>query len=256
MLIDTHAHLYLDEFKEDLTTVLDNAKLIGVNKILFPAINSKHTADMVALENKYPNQIYLMAGLHPAYVSPETMEEELQHVFDNLNKLNVKAVGEIGIDLYWEKNFLKQQQQAFKTQIKWAKEKKLPIVIHCRDSFNEVFEILEEEKDSNLKGVLHCFSGNEEEAKKAITYNLKLGIGGVVTFKNGKIADFLERIDLSHLVLETDSPYLAPVPFRGKRNESAYLNYVVEKLCTIYKKTPTEIAQITSSNAEEIFNLG
>ncbi len=255
MLIDTHTHLYAKEFEADLSLAIERAKQIGVEKFLLPAIDSAHTNAMVELKKKYPKEIFLMAGLHPTHVLPETMEFELEHVKANLLLPEIIAVGEIGIDLFWEKEHLLAQQTAFKTQIKWAKEKDLPIVIHCRDSFNEIFEILEEEKDSKLRGVLHCFTGDKIQAEKAISYNMKLGIGGVVTFKNGKIDQFLDQIDINNIVLETDSPYLAPAPHRGKRNESSYLTHVVEKLCFIYKKTPAEIAAITTANAEEAFNL-
>jgi len=164
-------------------------------------------------------------------------------------------VGEIGIDLYWDTSFLQQQQDAFKTQIKWAKEKNLPIVIHCRNSFDEIFEILEEEKDDKLFGIFHCFTGSLDQAQKAISYNMKLGIGGVVTFKNGGIDKILHEIPINNIVLETDSPYLAPVPFRGKRNESSYITKVLDKLVDIYKLTPQEIALVTTQNSIEIFGI-
>ena len=255
MLIDTHAHLYSEEFKEDLPQVIERAKKLGVNKFLLPAIDSCQTKNMFELKKNYSKEMFLMAGLHPTYVQPETMEQELALVKSQLELAEIIAVGEIGIDLYWEKKYLKEQQHAFKTQIQWAKEKNLPIAIHCRESFDEIFEILEEEKSPTLSGVFHCFTGNEEQANKAISYNLKLGIGGVVTFKNGKIDQFLHNISLEHILLETDSPYLSPTPHRGKRNEPSYLTYVVEKLCSIYKKTPQEIAAITSKNAEEVFRF-
>ena len=164
-------------------------------------------------------------------------------------------MGEIGIDLYWDKSFLPQQQEAFRTQIQWAKEYGLPIVIHCRESFDEIFEILEEEKGEKLRGIFHCFTGTLEQAKRAIGFNMKLGIGGVVTFKNGKIDKFLDQIDLKHIVLETDSPYLAPVPYRGKRNESSYLIHVLEKLAAIYKRPIEDIANITTANSKEVFGV-
>ncbi|EDO25578.1 predicted protein, partial [Nematostella vectensis] len=170
-----------------------------------------------------------------------------------IDKRDFIAIGEIGIDLYWDKTFLPQQQEAFKTQIQWAKEKNLPIVIHCRDAFDEIFEVLENEKDDRLFGIFHCFTGTFEQAQKAISYNMKLGIGGVATFKNGKIDTFLQQIDLNHIVLETDAPYLAPTPYRGKRNESSYITQVVEKLATIYGKTFEEIAEITTQNSKDIF---
>jgi TatD DNase family protein len=255
MLIDTHTHLYSEEFKEDLVDVIERAKTVGVKKFFLPAIDSAHTNNMLMVKNKYPLEVFLMAGLHPTYVNPETVAEELNHVKQNIDLLNVIAVGEIGIDLYWKKKYLKEQQEAFKTQIQWAKEHDLPIVIHCRDSFDEIFEVLEEEKGDKLCGVLHCFSGNLDQAKKTIDYGLKLGIGGVVTFKNGKIDQFLDQINVKHIVLETDSPYLAPVPYRGKRNESSYLVPIVEKLASIYGVSEEEIERTTTQNALDLFGL-
>lgn len=251
---DTHTHLYSEQFNEDQHLVVKNALNANVSRFFIPAIDSSYFGAMLDLEKKYPKHIFLMMGLHPTHVK-ENYLEELAFVKKQLNKKNFYAVGEIGIDLYWDKTFLQQQQDAFKTQIKWAKEKKLPIAIHCRDAFNEIFEILEEEKGEDLFGIFHCFTGNLEQAKKAISYNLKLGIGGVVTFKNGKIDTFLNQIPLQNIVLETDAPYLAPTPFRGKRNESSYLIKIAEKLTEIYQKPLTEIAQITTQNSKEIFKI-
>jgi TatD DNase family protein len=194
-----------------------------------------------------------MAGLHPTHVK-EDFEKELEFVRTWLEKDHFVAIGEIGIDLYWDKTFLEEQKRAFRTQIGWAKEKSLPIVIHARDSFQEIFEIMDQEQGPELKGIFHCFTGTLEQAKKIIGYGFKLGIGGVVTFKNGGIDKFLDQIELENLVLETDSPYLAPKPFRGKRNESSYLTYVVEKLSEIYDMEPDRIAEITTQSAQEIFN--
>ena len=253
MLIDTHTHLYSEQFAEDITEVIARAKENGVERFYLPAIDQSYTEKMLNLEAQYPNEMFAMMGLHPCSVHPDTLESEMAHVREWIDKRDFKAIGEIGIDLYWEKAYLKEQQDAFKTQIEWAKEKNLPIVIHCRDAFNEVFEVLEEVKDDKLFGIFHCFSGTKEDAQRAIDFNLKLGIGGVVTFKNGKIDQFLADFDIKHIVLETDSPYLAPVPFRGKRNESSYLKYVSEKLVDIYHLTQNEIAEITTKNALDIF---
>ena len=253
MLIDTHTHLYSEQFENDIDEVIARAKQNGVERFYLPAIDKSYTEKMLDLEANYPNEMFAMMGLHPCSVHPDTIEEELTHVREWIDKRPFKAIGEIGIDLYWEKEFLQTQQDAFKTQIEWAKEKNLPIVIHCRDAFNEVFEVLEEVKDEKLFGIFHCFSGTKEEAQRAIDFNLKLGIGGVVTFKNGKIDQFLGDFDIKHIVLETDSPYLAPVPYRGKRNESSYLTHVCDKLVDIYRKTPAEIAEITTKNALDIF---
>ena len=193
-------------------------------------------------------------GLHPTSVK-ETYKEELAHVKEWIDKRNFYAIGEIGIDLYWDKSFLKQQQEVFRTQIQWAKEKKLPIVIHCRDAFDEIFEVLESEKSDDLFGIFHCFTGTLEQAKKAISYNMKLGIGGVATFKNGKIDKFLNEIEIKNIVLETDSPYLAPTPYRGKRNESSYITNVIDKLVDIYGLTFNEISEITTQNSKEVFKI-
>ncbi|MDG1040556.1 MAG: TatD family hydrolase, partial [Polaribacter sp.] len=202
----------------------------------------------------FKGAVFLMMGLHPTSVK-ENYKEELAHVKEWIDKRGFYAIGEIGIDLYWDKSFLAQQQEAFKTQIQWAKEKKIPIVIHCRDAFDEIFEVLETEKSDDLFGIFHCFTGTLAQAKKAITYNMKLGIGGVATFKNGKIDQFLNEIDIKHIVLETDSPYLAPKPYRGKRNESSYITQVVEKLAGIYDLTFQEIAEITTQNSKEVFGI-
>lgn len=253
MLIDTHTHLYVEEFDQDQDEVIRRAFDVGVEYFYIPAIDSNYTPRMLDLEAKYPENVHLMMGLHPTYVKPETFEEELAHVKNWLDKRSFSAVGEIGIDLYWDKTTLPQQQIAFKKQIGWAKEKGLPIVIHGRESFDEIFEILEEEKDEKLFGIFHCFTGTKEQAQRAIGYNLKLGIGGVVTFKNGKIDQFLGEIPLENIVLETDSPYLAPVPYRGKRNETAYIVNVVKKLSDIYGMSEKEIAQSTTENAKSLF---
>jgi TatD DNase family protein len=207
---------------------------------------------MYALEASYPNNMYLMTGVHPTHVKANYLEE-LAHIKDQLAFRKFIAVGEIGIDLYWDKSTLKLQQEMFRAQIQLAKQYGLPIVIHCRDAFDEVFEILEEEKGSNLFGIFHCFTGTFEQAKKAISYNMKLGIGGVVTFKNGKIDQFLNQISLDHIVLETDAPYLSPVPFRGKRNESSYILNVLEKLSDIYAISMEDLALITTENSKSIF---
>ena len=253
MLIDTHTHLYSDQFIDDREAMIQRAFDADVQRFYLPAIDSTYTDKMLTLESQYPDQMFAMMGLHPTSVHPDNLQFELDHVKQWLNKRKFKAVGEIGIDLYWEKAFLKEQQDAFLTQINWAKELNLPIVIHCRDAFQEIFEVLEQVKDDKLFGIFHCFSGTKEDAIRAIDFNLHLGIGGVVTFKNGKIDQFLNEIPIERIVLETDSPYLAPVPYRGKRNESSYLVNVVEKLVDIYQKTPEEIAKITTQNALSIF---
>lgn len=261
ILTDTHTHIYSESFEEDQDQMMQRAISAGVERFFVPAIDSGYTQSMYDIEKKYPNNVFLMMGLHPTHVK-ENYKEELQHVeeeikkrLDNEGDRKFYAVGEIGIDLYWDKTFIKQQQEAFSSQIQLAKKYKLPIVIHCREAFEEVFEVLESEKGEDLFGIFHCFTGTIDDARRAIGYNMKLGIGGVVTFKNGKIDKFLNEFSLEHIVLETDAPYLAPVPYRGKRNESSYLVQVVEKLCDVYKKSPEEIASITTKNSKDIFGI-
>ena len=254
MITDTHTHLYSEQFDDDRNEMIQRAKKAGVSRFFIPAIDSSYTERMLSLENNYPNDVFLMMGLHPTSVK-ENYQEELAHVKEMIDKRNFFAIGEIGIDLYWDKTFLTQQQEAFRTQIQWAKENNLPIVIHCREAFNEIFEVLEAEKGDDLFGIFHCFTGTLEQAEKAISYNMKLGIGGVATFKNGKIDKFLNQIDIKHIVLETDSPYLAPTPYRGKRNESSYITNVVDKLVDIYGITFDEISEITTQNSKDIFSV-
>ncbi|MCG1037536.1 TatD family hydrolase [Polaribacter sargassicola] len=254
MITDTHTHLYSEQFNEDRTAMVQRAKDAGISRFFIPAIDSTYTEKMFALEKEFPNDVFLMMGLHPTSVK-ENYLEELAKVKALIDQRKFYAIGEIGMDLYWDKSFLTQQQEAFKTQIQWAKEKKMPINIHCRDAFNEVFEVLESEKSDDLRGIFHCFTGTLDQAKQAISYNMKLGIGGVATFKNGKIDKFLNEIDLKHIVLETDAPYLAPTPYRGKRNESAYLTNVVDKLVDIYGISYQEIAEITTQNSKDVFGI-
>jgi TatD DNase family protein len=254
MITDTHTHLYSSQFKEDQSAMIQRAKDAGVSRFFIPAIDSSYTESMMKLEKNFPKDVFLMMGLHPTSVK-ENYLEELAHVKEWIDKKKFFAIGEIGIDLYWDSSFLIQQQEAFRTQIKWAKEKKLPIVIHCRDAFDEIFEILEQEKGDSLRGIFHCFTGTKEQAEKAINYNMKLGIGGVATFKNGKIDRFLNEINLKHIVLETDAPYLAPTPFRGKRNESAYITNVIDKLVEIYKVPFEEIVATTTQNSKVVFGI-
>ena len=251
---DTHTHLYSEEFEQDRGEMIQRAINAGVSRFFIPAIDSTCTQAMYDLEQDFPENVFLMMGLHPTYVK-DNYEAELAHVASELAKRKFYAIGEIGIDLYWDKTHLKGQQVAFRQQIQWAKQYKLPIVIHCREAFDEIFGILEEEKSPELFGIFHCFSGTYEQALQAISYNMLLGIGGVVTFKNGKIDQFLDRIDLQHIVLETDSPYLAPIPFRGKRNESSYVVNVAAKLAAIYNLSVSEIAQITTENSKRVFGI-
>jgi TatD DNase family protein len=255
ILTDTHTHLYSEEFENDRTEMIQRAINAGVSRFFVPSIDSTYTQQMYGLEAQFPEHIYLMMGLHPCYVKPETYLEELAHVETELSKRKFQAIGEIGIDLFWDKTTLAIQQEAFRRQIQLAKKYQLAINIHCRDAFEEVFEVLESEKADDLFGVFHCFTGDFQQAQRAIGLNMKLGIGGVATFKNGKIDQFLKDIDLKHIVLETDSPYLAPVPYRGKRNESSYTLLVAEKLAQIYELPVAEIARITTENAKTVFGI-
>ncbi|WP_375237840.1 TatD family hydrolase [Aurantibacter sp.] len=254
IITDTHTHLYSESFDEDRIDMIQRALDSGVTRLFVPAIDSTYTNAMLKLEKDYPENVFLMMGLHPTHVK-ENYLDELSHIKEQLAAHKFYAVGEIGIDLYWDKTTLGIQQDAFRQQIQLAKQYRLPIVIHCRDAFDEVFEVLEQEKSDDLFGVFHCFTGSLEQAHQAISYKMKLGIGGVATFKNGKIDQFLNQIDLNHIVLETDAPYLAPKPFRGKRNESSYILKVVEKLSDIYQVSEEIIADVTTQNSKDVFGI-
>ena len=253
-IIDTHTHLYLKQFNEDIDEVIKRAINNGVDKFIFPAIDSSYSKQMHDLQSKYSKNIFLMSGLHPVSVK-ENYKDELGLVVKSLTDHNYVAIGEIGIDLYWDKTFLKQQQDAFEFQIRLAISNDLPIVIHCREGFDEIFEILDVEKCENLRGIFHCFTGTLDQAKRAINLGFKLGIGGVVTFKNGGIDKFINQISINNIVLETDSPYLSPVPFRGKRNESSYIKYVLSKLSELYGVSEDELAKLTTENSKKIFRI-
>jgi TatD DNase family protein len=255
ILTDTHAHLYSEEFKEDVDAMISRCIEKNISRIFLPNIDTKSIEPMLALCKKHPENLFPMMGLHPCSVK-ENYLSELNIIQQELEKNTYYAIGEIGIDLYWDKTFIEEQKNAFRTQIKWAKERKLPIVIHARDSFKEIFEIVDEENDEQLTGIFHCFTGTIEDAKKIINYGgFKLGIGGVVTFKSSGLDSVLKHVDIKHLVLETDAPYLAPVPYRGKINESSYVELVALKLCDIYDLSLTEIANITTQNAIEVFGI-
>ncbi|GGD46741.1 TatD family hydrolase [Muriicola marianensis] len=253
-ITDTHIHLYSEAFDEDRTQVVEEALALGIDRFFIPAIDSGYTEAMFQLEKDFPGKVFLMAGLHPTHVK-ENFREELDHVRQLLSQRKFCAIGEIGIDLYWDKTFFAQQRQAFKDQIALAKEYGLPIVIHCRESFDEIFEVLEEERGDDLFGIFHCFTGTYEQALRAIGFNMKLGIGGVATFKNGKIDRFLKEIGKEHIVLETDAPYLAPAPYRGKRNQPSYLMEILRKLSDIYGVSQEEIARITTENSKQVFGI-
>ena len=232
-LVDTHSHLYLPDFVNDIDEVVSKAKENNIKRIFLPNIDSSTLDDLNNLCNNFPDYFHPMVGLHPCSVKDD-FENELKFVEEQLLLGSYCAVGEIGIDLYWDKSYLAQQQEAFRSQIVLAKKHKLPIVIHARDSFDEIFSIVDELNDSALSGIFHCFTGNFEQAMKIADYgNFKLGIGGVVTFKNAGLDKVIKKVDLDHIVLETDSPYLAPVPYRGKRNESSYLLLIAEKIAEV-----------------------
>ena len=252
-LVDTHSHLYLPEFANDIDEVVSNAKENDIKRIFLPNIDSTTVDDLNNLCRKFPDYFHPMAGLHPCSVKDD-FENELKYVEEQLLLGAYCAVGEIGIDLYWDKSYLAQQQEAFRSQIGLAKKHKLPIVIHARDSFEEIFSIVDELNDSELSGIFHCFTGSYEQAMKIVDYgNFKLGIGGVVTFKNAGLDKVIEKVDLGHIVLETDSPYLAPVPYRGKRNESSYLLLIAEKIAEVKNVKIEDVADATTSNSIEIF---
>tara|TARA_Y100000746_G_scaffold232042_1_gene247613 strand:+ start:3260 stop:4027 length:768 start_codon:yes stop_codon:yes gene_type:complete len=254
VLTDTHTHLYLEHFKKDIDLVIERAISSNISRFFLPAISSKYTKSMIDLRKKYPDNIFLMSGLHPCYVENNYLDE-LSHIEKNLlEDKNIVAIGEIGIDLYWDESNLDLQKKAFERQIELSNNFNLPIIIHCRESFNEIYRILKQKPVRN-GGIFHCFTGSLDEANKIIDMGMKIGIGGVVTFKNGKIDKFLEKIDIKNIVLETDSPYLSPIPLRGKRNESMNITIIAEKLANIYGLNLNEIAEITTANSRDVFRL-
>jgi TatD DNase family protein len=251
-LIDTHTHLYAKQFDDDRAEMMQRAFANKVEAFYLPNIDSSSIEGMLELEQTYPGQCFAMMGLHPCSVK-ENYKEELATVKEWLDKRPFVAIGEIGIDLYWDKTFFEQQKEAFLTQVEWAKELDIPIVIHSRESTSIIIELLREVKDDRLRGIFHCFGGSVEEAEAIIDLGFLLGIGGVLTFKKSGLANTLASVDLKHIVLETDSPYLAPVPYRGKRNESSYVLHVAEKLATVKQMGLDEVAQITTENANALF---
>lgn len=254
-MIDTHSHIYSEEFDHDRAEAIQRAMEAGVEHIILPNVDSESLPRMLELEAAYPGFCHAAIGLHPTSVK-DNFEQELKLVKSELERRNYIAVGEIGIDLYWDKTHYNQQVIAFRQQIEWALEYELPVIIHVRDSFRETMQALDCYKNIGLNGVFHSFTGTAEEAREIIGFGgFKLGINGIATFKNSGLASTLEHIGLEHIVLETDSPYLAPVPHRGKRNESAYINYVSNKLALIFNRTQDEIDRITSENARKTFKI-
>lgn len=254
ILIDTHCHLYDDELIADIDAVIERANAAGVQKFYLPGIDSNAITAMLSLEAKFPGKCMAMMGLHPCYVK-ENVKEELEIVANWLAKRKFAAVGEIGLDYYWDTSFVKEQQEAFRTQIEWSIQYDLPIVIHTRNAMQETINIVKEYTSSGVRGIFHCFGGSYETAKEIIKAGFYLGIGGVLTYKKAGLAEVLQQIDLAHLVLETDAPYLTPVPFRGKRNESSYISYITAKLAEVKNVSQEEVAATTTANAQKIFGL-
>lgn len=252
-MIDTHSHIYSEEFDDDRDLIVARAKEAGVSKIILPNVDSDSLQRMLDLEAKYPDYCFSAIGLHPTSVK-ENFKEELNLVYSELQRRKFVAIGEIGIDLYWDKTYLKEQIEAFQTQIEWALEYKLPIIIHQRDSFDETMRALLPFKNSGLKGVFHSFGGTVEEARQIIDFGgFVMGINGVVTFKNSKLSETIKHFPIENFILETDAPYLTPVPFRGKRNESAYVKFICEKMAEIYQIDISEVDKITTNTAEKLF---
>ncbi len=253
-LIDTHTHLFLPEFDTDRDQVILNAKENGIEKVLLPNVDSTTIGPLVELASKYPDFCFPMIGLHPTSIK-EDHKVELENIEHWLKQRKFYAIGEIGMDLYWDKTFKSQQEEAFRYQIELAKKYELPIVIHARDSFDEIFKIMDDVVDEKLYGVFHAFTGNEMQAERIIEWGFKIGIGGIITFKNSNLSKVVHNIDINHIVLETDSPYLSPVPNRGKRNESANVIHIANKIAEIKNITLNEVAEVTTLNAKELFNL-
>ena len=251
-LIDTHTHLYLDAFDTDRAAVLDKAKEEEVEQFFLPNVDKTTIDGMLEMEKKWPDSCFPMMGVHPCSIK-EDFEAELKIARDWLEKRPFAAVGEIGIDLYWDKTFFEEQKVAFLRQIDWALEFNLPIVIHSREATDIIIELLKQIKGEKPKGIFHCFSGNLSQAQAIIDLGFYLGIGGVLTFKNGGLDKTIKDVDLKHLVLETDAPYLTPTPFRGKRNESSYIKIIAEKLAAIKETNLEEVAKVTTANAENVF---
>lgn len=255
MFIDTHTHLFVDAFDKDRKEVVQKSIDAGVERMLLPNIDIDTIDAMNQMAKEFPEHCFPMMGLHPGSVK-EDWEERLEIIRKHLFEDRYIAVGEIGMDLYWDKTFVNEQREAFRRQVEWAKELQLPIVIHAREAFDEIFEVVDELNDERLTGVFHCFTGTVEQANRVIGYGgFKLGIGGVLTYKKAALDQVLENVDLNHLILETDSPYLPPVPYRGKRNESSYILHIAEKLTDVYGVSLKEIEEKTTRSARELFKL-
>ncbi len=253
MIIDTHSHLYLEEFNSDIDQIILRSKQSGVEKIYLPAIDSQTTQQLIQLEIKYPSYCIAMMGLHPCYVK-ENYKAELEKVSSLLQQRKFAAIGECGLDFYWDKTFEKEQYEALEQQIEWALEYQLPIVLHTRNATQETIDVIKKYADKGLKGIFHCFGGSADEANQIIETGFYLGIGGVITYKNSGLDKVINEIDLKHIVLETDSPYLTPVPNRGKRNETSFLKIIAEKIAELKNCSYEEVANATTQNALSLFN--
>lgn len=255
-MIDTHSHLFVEEFSEDLPSVIQRAKDVGVERVFMPNIDDESLEDMLKVCSLYPGYCFPMLGYHPTSVDASSMAKVLRMKEHLVSGHPFIAIGEVGLDLYWDKTYLREQQLVLDEQIQWALEWDLPMVIHCREAFVELFDVLKPYKNSELKGVFHSFTGTQDEAREALEYdNFMLGINGVVTFKKSSLPEVLKQVSLERLVLETDSPYLAPTPFRGKRNESSFVVKVADKLAEIYGVSKSEVCSITSNNALKVFEI-
>ena len=254
MYTDSHTHLYLDAFNDDRDQMIQRAIDSGISRMLLPNIDSSSIGPLFALTERFPNHCFPMMGLHPTSVK-ENYREELKRIEETLGHKDFIAIGETGIDLYWDKTFLKEQEEVFSTQIVWAMELDLPLVIHARDSFQEIFGVLDRAGGPELRGVFHSFTGGSAELERALSYNFMIGINGIVTFKNSNLGEVVRMIPTDRLLLETDAPFLAPVPYRGKRNESSYLHETAAKIAEIHNLSKEEIARITTANAEHLFRL-
>jgi TatD DNase family protein len=253
-LIDTHSHLYLDDFAADIDDTIQRAVDVNVDRIILPNIDSTTIEPMLKLVEKYTEICFPLIGLHPTHVK-DNYKIELERILNQFDGYNYKGIGEIGIDLYWDKTYLQEQIYVFEKQLGFALNRNLPVVIHARDSFDTIFESVTKAEFRGLRGVFHAFTGDLYQAEIVISNGFKLGIGGIVTFKNSNLAEVVESVGMEHIVLETDSPYLAPVPYRGKRNESSYLRFTAGKIAEIKKITIEEVAEITTNNAVQLFGL-
>lgn len=253
-MIDSHCHLYLPEFDADIKNVIENANKNGITKFYLPAIDMAYTDRMQALENMFPDKCFAMAGLHPCSVK-ENYEIEIEHINKLLTQRKYCAIGEAGLDFHWDKTFVKQQYECLEIQIELALKFKIPLILHTRNATEETIEVIKKYKNTNLTGIFHCYSGSYEQTKKIIDLGFYLGIGGVLTYKNAGLGEVLTQFDLNNIVLETDAPYLSPVPYRGKRNESSYIKTIAEKLAALKNITLDEVDEITTKNTEKIFGV-